>query len=59
MAERKNSTGDTTSTPVPDVVADPTLSTQAQFSSYKENTSDDLAPDAGRHVVQELGKPRK
>lgn len=46
-------------TPVPDTVQDPTLSTQAQFSTYKKIDAEDLAPDAGQHVEQQLGKPKK
>jgi hypothetical protein len=46
---------------VPDVIADPSLSRQAQFSTYKENTDvpDDVNPKPGRQVIQELGKPSK
>lgn len=36
------------------------LSRQAQFSTYTENTDlPDARPAPGRHVVQELGKPRE
>lgn len=40
------------------------LSTQAQFSTYKDVDPDDLDntdgnPPPGRHVIQELGKPSK
>jgi hypothetical protein len=46
---------------VPDIVADPTLSVDAQFSTYKVNTDlpepeKGTAP-LGRHVIQELGHP--
>lgn len=37
---------------------DQRLSTQAQFSTYKENTeSVDENPPPGRRVIQELGQP--
>lgn len=55
MADKK--TTSTKSTASSDDVT--VLSSDAKFSTYKENKSDDLAPDAGRHVIQELGKPSK
>lgn len=44
--------------PVPDIVADPGLSRDAQHSTYKVNKDiPETQPPAGQHVIQELGHP--
>lgn len=51
---------ESTQTPVPAVVENPGLSRQSQFSTVKENKDlPEQNPAPGRHVLEELGQPKK